>query len=251
MEYLNIEQGRAASGLRLVLTKGMPGPWAEAAKAIFNVKDIDFSPIEQIAAQPNDELQKWTGQTTAPVAVYNDEPVRYSWLDILMLAERLAPLPALLPSQMESRALVIGLCREIAGEDGLGWNRRLLMLAPAMAMEEPPQEMQRMADKYGWSDAAGKAAANKLKDILDGFTLRLRQAKSPYVVGDELTAADIFLANFMGMFKPLSPELNPMPEFLRKLYSATIPEIESHLSPELFAHRDQMYAEHLPTPLQF
>ena len=32
-EYIEVEQARAMSGLRLVLTPGVPGPWSEAARA--------------------------------------------------------------------------------------------------------------------------------------------------------------------------------------------------------------------------
>ena len=35
MEYLSVEEAKNRSGLRLVLTRGVPGPWGEAAKAIF------------------------------------------------------------------------------------------------------------------------------------------------------------------------------------------------------------------------
>ena len=109
MKYLSVGEARDCPGLRLVLTEGMPGPWAEAAKAVLNFKGIEFIPVAQKAGEANEDLLDWTGQTTAPVAVLDNEPVRYTWLDILMLAERLAPLPALLPSDLEARALVLGL----------------------------------------------------------------------------------------------------------------------------------------------
>lgn len=45
MEYLEPEIARNRSGLRLVLTAGVPGPWGEAAKSIFSLKGIDFLPV--------------------------------------------------------------------------------------------------------------------------------------------------------------------------------------------------------------
>ena len=43
----------------------------------------------------------------------------------MLLAERLAPAPALLPADPASRALALGLAHELCGEAGLGWSRRL------------------------------------------------------------------------------------------------------------------------------
>ena len=34
MDYVEIEDARKLSGLRLVLTPGVPGPWGESAKAL-------------------------------------------------------------------------------------------------------------------------------------------------------------------------------------------------------------------------
>ncbi len=45
--WLSVDEGKAADGLRLVLTSGVPGPWGEAAKAIFHVKGIDAPRIAQ------------------------------------------------------------------------------------------------------------------------------------------------------------------------------------------------------------
>jgi len=249
MKYHSVAEARDMPGLRLVLTEGMPGPWAEAAKSILNYKDIEFIPVSQTAGEANEDLRDWTGQTTAPVAVYNDEPVRYTWLDILMLAERLAPEKPLLPAELEQRALVVGLSREVAGEDGLGWNRRHYMLSPAMAMDEPPEGMLRMARKYGWSESALQRAAGRIGDILAYFAGRLEAGD--YIVGDSVTAVDFYLANFMGIFRPLSPEMNPMPEFLRRIYSEPVPELEGFLSDALFKHRDMMYERYIDTPLEF
>ncbi len=47
MRYLSIEEGRKAPGLRLVLTQGVPGPWGEAAKAIFKVKGLAYRAVAQ------------------------------------------------------------------------------------------------------------------------------------------------------------------------------------------------------------
>jgi hypothetical protein len=254
MDYLTVKQARDKPGLRLVLTEGMPGPWAEAIKSVLAYKKLAFVAVAQYPGAANEDLQDWTGQTSAPVAIYGEEAPRSSWLDQLLLAERLAPAPAVLPLQLEQRALVLGLCHEIAGENGLGWNRRLHMLAPALRADDPPEPMQRMGAKYGWSEQALAAADNNIGDCLDYFSDRLRtQAanKSDYLVGDVVTAADFYLANFMGIFRPLPETMNPMPAVLRHIYSQVIPSLEGYISAELLRHRDHMYEHYIQTPLDF
>ena len=138
MEYATIAEARNAQGLRLVLTAGVPGPWGESAKSILAHKEIDYLPVFLEGGAENAELMAWTGQNSAPVAVYEDLPPACHWLDLLMLSERLAPDKPLLPEDAVLRAQVLGLSALIAGVDGFAWNRRLQMFAPMMALEEPP-----------------------------------------------------------------------------------------------------------------
>src|SRR4051812_22037721 len=104
MDYLSVEDAMKRDGVRLVLTAGVPGPWGEAAKNIFHVKALTYAPVAQHAGMPNDELVGWTGCANAPVAIYNDEAPRSGWSEILMLAERLAAEPRLIPDDSEERA---------------------------------------------------------------------------------------------------------------------------------------------------
>ncbi len=41
-----------------------------------------------------------------------------------------------------------------------------------------------------------------------------------------------------------------MPGGLRSVYEVTDPKLRSACSPELFAHRDRVYREHLELPIQ-
>ena len=47
--YLSVEEAISLKGLRLVLTRGVPGPWGEAAKAILHVKNIPYVRVAQTA----------------------------------------------------------------------------------------------------------------------------------------------------------------------------------------------------------
>ena len=123
-DYIDIEEARTRSGMRLVLTAGVPGPWGEAAKNIFWVKKIQYVPVRQVPGESEKTLAAWTAQTSAPVAVYEEERPRSSWAEILYLAERLAPTPSLIPSDPTQRIEMFGLCHELCGDTGLGWQRR-------------------------------------------------------------------------------------------------------------------------------
>ncbi len=126
-EYISVEQAKGISGLRLVLSPGVPGPWSEAAKGIFHVKKIPYIRVRQEIGRPDHALQEWTAQGSAPVAVWSDERPRSTWIEQLYLAERLAPTPPLIPVNIEDRALMVGYCNELCGEHGFGWSKRLLL----------------------------------------------------------------------------------------------------------------------------
>ena len=102
LDYLPIAQARQLHGLRLVLgAYAVPGPWREACKGLFYVKKLPYqavvtasagrSDLEFGIAQADQELLDWTGQSSAPVAVWNDERPCASWIDQLNLAERINP----------------------------------------------------------------------------------------------------------------------------------------------------------------
>ena len=42
INYRPLEEAIAAKGLRLVLVQGMPSPWGQAAKAIFEFKKLEY-----------------------------------------------------------------------------------------------------------------------------------------------------------------------------------------------------------------
>src|SRR5260370_6825926 len=129
-DYIEIEQALEMPGLRLVLIPGLPGPWGEAAKGIFHVKKVPFVRVRHKTGDPDylEALKKWTGQTSYPVATYNDERPRTTWPNILFLAQRLPPHPPLIPADPEERAVMFGYSHELCGELGLSWCHSLCLL---------------------------------------------------------------------------------------------------------------------------
>ena len=59
MRFVDLETAKASSGVRLVMLKGAPSPWSQAAKAIFQVKGVDVLGVWSV---PGDQaLRAWTG----------------------------------------------------------------------------------------------------------------------------------------------------------------------------------------------
>lgn len=254
MRYASIEEGRAATGLRLVLTVGAPGPWGEAAKAIFKVKGLAFLPVAQEAGGENRVLQEWTGQASAPVAVSGEEEPRTDSLEILFLAERLAPTPRLIPEDPADRAAMFGLSREIIGRNGIGWERRNMLVAPMASRPDAPPHMRRIAERYSCTPETLAAAPGRIISILRflAATLHAQRARGRrYFVGDSLSAADIYWACFSNMLVPLAEADCPMPAYLREAYGHPGGGIPEAIDPLLLAHRDAVFAEHIGLPLDF
>jgi glutathione S-transferase len=245
--YVSVEDAIARPGLRMVVVGGVPSPWGEAAKGILHIKHLSWAAVR--LAYDSDALRDWAGQRSGPVAIHDNEPPRAGWAEILLLAERLAPTPSLLPADAAERATMFGLAHEICGQDGLGWARRLqLVHAGAFG----PRGSQYLGRKYGHSPAAGAAAATRVAALLRMLAARLaaqRLAGNPYYLGRALTAVDVYSATFMALFRPLPPQHCAMDDAVRAAFESRDPETDAALDPILLEHRDMMYARHLELPL--
>ncbi len=260
MDYLEPEEARTRPGLRLALTVGVPGPWGEAAKAVFDVKSIAYLPVAQRAFQPNEALCAWTGHRNAPTAMFEEEPARVTWADITALADRLNPDPPLFPGDGAQRVVIAGLCHEIAGEGGFGWARRQMMSARPAAVKADVSQPVRdrsaiaaMVRSYRLAPGIYDEAVARVRDIVNMLAARLiaqRAAGSPYLAGASMSAADIYWACFAMLVAPLPEAVNPMPDWLRAGY-ANLGPLAGCIDPLLIAHRDMMYARHLRLPLDY
>lgn len=254
-EYVDLDQAITMSGLRVVLPPGIPGPWAEAVKGILYVKKIPFVRVRHDRTN-YEPLLRWTAQSSAPVMVYDDERPRSVWSDQLFLAERLQPEPALVPSTMEERVLMFGMSNELCGENGFGWSRRLMLIhgaaTDAAASEEARKAMLAFGAKYGYSPTAAAAAPAKVAQVVKSLGERLdsqRSRGSRFLVGDTLSALDIYWAAFAALIEPLPQNLCPMPPEFRRRYSCDDPLVRAATTPQLLAHRDSIYHEYLQLPV--
>ena len=257
-KYIELENAIKMPGLRLFLIPGLAGPWGEAAKGIFHVKKIPFVRVRHRIGDPDYlmALENWTGQTSYPVAAYDDERPRTTWTEILFLAERLAPEPALIPSAAEERALMFGYSHELCGELGLCWSQRLMCFEKRLSANPGnigPLRSPAFQRKYGYSPATAAAAPQRIVQIMQLFTSRLEQQharKYRFLVGDRLSALDIYWATFISRIQPLSEDLCRMEErafFIEVL--ADHPLIKAAMNPVLLAHRDFVYHNYLELPV--
>ena len=69
MDFARVEDAKDKGGLRLALTIGVPGPWSQAAKYVFETKSIPYVAVAQLGGTMNNELYDWTGHRNAPIAV--------------------------------------------------------------------------------------------------------------------------------------------------------------------------------------
>jgi glutathione S-transferase len=257
-ERVDIRTARDLEGLRLVVTTGVPGPWGEAAKGLLHAKGISYVRVDQAGGQANDELIAWTGHSNAPQAIYQDERPRIGWSELIFLAERLSPEPPLVPSDPELRLQMFGLIHEMAGENGFGWARRLMMLhqglqMPAEVLGPMREILERLGSSYGYDAQAGEAAPGRVEDILRLLSLKLeaqRERGSAFFIGDQLSAADIYWAAFAALLEPLPAELCAMNEGLRQTYTLSDPALLKSASPLLLEHRERIYRGHMELPVQ-
>lgn len=235
----------------------MPGLWSEAAKGLFDAKKLPYVLVEQEVGGENRALLEWTAQTSAPVAVWNNERPRSSWMEQLYLAERLSPQPALIPQGLEDRVLMFGLCNELCSENGFGWNLR--MTSFHRTLNDPNADdygrriSRELAHKYGYDptlvDSAHKQKIGVVKRLREQFADQNTRG-SRFLIGENLSALDIYWATFAGAIDPLPPDLCPnMPDNMRRSY--TDPELAEIGGPELFRHRDFIYRTYLKLPMDF
>jgi glutathione S-transferase len=251
-EYVSVEEAMRRSGLRMVVLAKVPSPWGEAAKGIFHLKGIEFAAVRLV--YDNEALKTWAGQLTGPVAIYNDETPRSGWAEILMLAERLAPTPALLSMVPETRARQLLLADKFCGQGGLGWNRRLQLVHAGLTKTGGfgDRIAGYLGGKYGYDAAAAQQYSARVIELLDEFARVLRDQRDAgkrYFVGDELSAPDIYSAAFMALFKPLPPEQCDMHPGVRAAFEWLDAPTAKALDPILLEHRDRVYSRHLQLPL--
>lgn len=270
IDYKPIREAKSMSGLRVVLGAfPIPGPWFEACKSICYVKGLDYTPVRSSNEGASDlqigmdgshsELIEWTGQSSAPVMVWNDEHPRSAWNEQLYLAERLSSAPQLIPSDAEQRVRMFGLANELMGQNGLVFNKRHTMVSGPLSTlpaDSPERDFWKfLGSKYSYNEEVAARASERICEVLAVMAAQLAAQQavgSQYLIGNALSALDIYWSTSCGILAPLSKDKCPMASAFRDtVYGNSDPAIAAALSPALVAHRDFIYAEHLQLPVVF
>jgi len=255
-EIVDCETAKQRKGLRLVIVGAGPSPWSEAAKALFRVKRIATA---WVRFSPKDEaVMQWTGSHNAPVAIYDDDPPRTHWSDLVMLAERLGGACSLVPAHDEERARMFGLIHEIAGEDGLGWNTRAMAIEASLASEGtrgfPDRLGKYLHRKYAARDGGLPRAKARVVAVLKRFATLLAARTSSgegTFLSHGLSALDLYVVAALWMVAPPSDEICPMAPPLRAAATYLAETLGADVPPILVAQRDWIYEKYMSLPLVF
>ena len=253
-EFISLEEAAALkNGTRITFIPGVQALYAEALKNICFVKGIAviraLHPMMGVDKETGEDRQKrlfeLTSQTSLPTMFYNEERPRNVWIEQLALAEQIgsADSPTLIPADMAQRADMFGLCAVVLGEDGLVWNMRIMNDGP-------------LGRKYGYSDDASAAAPGKVGEVIALLDQRLQQQAeqgSRYLVGDTLTAADIYWATMSMCITDTPPEIMPATQQnqgMLKFFAANakVPAIAEALSGAIAEHQRYILTAYCETP---
>ena len=132
---------------------------------------------------------------------HDEERPRNVWVEQLALAEKIGSSDSinLIPDNFQDRSDMFGLCAIVLGEDGLVWNMRILSDGP-------------LARKYGYSDEASFKAPSKMAEIVKVIDRQLEKQQekgSKYLIGDKISAIDIYWSTISMTILPASLEIMP------------------------------------------
>lgn len=253
-KFISLEEAAAmTTGTRVTFIPGIPAMYSEALKNICYVKGVPLiralHPLMGVDKATGEDRQarlyELTRQTSLPTMFHDQERPRNVWIEQLALAERIgAPgAPKLIPEDFEQRVEVMGLCAVVLGEDGLVWNMRILNDSP-------------LARKYGFSEEASAAAPAKIAEVIRLIDRRLEVQErrgSPYLIGDSITAIDIYWATLGMTVSPAPPDIMPitkqnqrMLEFFAK--NSEIPAIAEAVSERIGTHQRYILTTYCETP---
>jgi glutathione S-transferase len=255
LEFVDVASARSAPGVRIVVSGLVPSPWSEAAKGVFNLAGIPVLAVRRMRDAA--EITEWTGVDNVPVVLYAAEPARTHWAAITTLAARLAGADVVIPTEVAARADTMGLLHELAGEEGLGWNARLVMIDATLksggARGFPLPVGERLAKRYGYTPEGVPFLRARVEQQLELMQTRLRAQHGlghAYLGGARASALDVYLATFLTPLLEITvadcPALAPA---LRQAFSCAHEALGELVPAELAAHRKMMFDRHLAWPI--
>jgi len=252
--FITLDEAAAMTeGTRITFIPGIQALYAEALKNICFAKGIPIiralhplMGIDKVTGKDRQaRLFELTRQTGLPTMFFNDERPRNVWTEQLALAESIGSdsSPALIPENFKLRAEMFGLCAVVLAEDGMVWNMRILNDGP-------------LGRKYGYSEEASVQAPAKIAEVIALIDHSLQQQEvrgSRYLVGDSVTAADIYWATMSMSLMPTPPEIMPVTkqnQGMLMLFASNSkrPEIAEVLTQRIEDHQRYILTSYCETP---
>ena len=253
-EFISLDEAaQMKDGTRVTFVPGVQALYAEALKNICYVKKIPLirvlHPLMGIDKETGEDRQAQlfdlTCQTSLPTMLHDEERPRNVWIEQLALVEEIgdAGSPALIPDEFELRVEMFGLCAVVLAEDGLVWNIRILNDSP-------------LGRKYGYSEESSSTAPAKIAEVIgliDGRLEAQEKLGSRYLVGDSLTAADIYWATLSMSALPVPPEIMPKTQQNQGMLmwfegNSKMPEIAEALTQRVEDHQRYILTTYCETP---
>ena len=254
LDFVSIEEAaEMTSGTRVTFVPGMQAIYAEALKNVCFVKKIPIIRVlhpkmgidKKTGKDRQAKLYELTSQTSLPTMLHDEERPRNVWIEQLSLAEKIGSndSPSLIPRDFKLRSEMFGLCAIILAEDGLIWNMRILIDSPLGA-------------KYGYSKEASYAAPGKIAEVITLIDNQLEAQEkfgSPYLLGDSISAADVYWATMSMTVLPVPSEIMPRTQQNQGMLmyfesNSKIPLIKHALSKRIQSHQQYILKTYCETP---
>jgi glutathione S-transferase len=107
--------------------------------------------------------------------------------------------------------------------------------------------------KYGYRPEEARLYRRRVREVLALFSERLRAQRargSRFLIGDALSALDLYWATFAALLEPLPKEQCAMDPGMRAFYTLRDPEQRVPGDEILLEHRDFVYREYLELPVE-
>ncbi|MCH1550370.1 MAG: hypothetical protein L7T19_04360 [Pseudomonadales bacterium] len=253
-KFISLQEAAAMTqGTRITFIPGVPALFSEALKNICFVKAIPLIRVlhpmmgvdKDTGTDRQAQLYKLTKQTSLPTMLHNKERPRNVWIEQLALCEQIGDpnTPDLIPKNFTERADVFGLCAIILAEDGFIWNMRILGDSP-------------LGRKYGFNEAACAAAPTKMAEVITLIDNRLETQQdkgSRFLVGNSISAADIYWATMCISINVPPPEIMPVTQQNKGMLkyfarNSQIPAIANLISKRIIDHQQYILSHYCETP---
>lgn len=252
MPKVTLEKALTGPGLRVIVSAGLPSPWSQGALAILRYMQVPFL---QAGTRVEDPVFKdWNRASNLPAVLYEEEPVRTGWADILALSERLAPASPLSPADPGERVRMLGLCHECMSEGALLWCARLLAIEAGIATQGREgfslQAARYLAPRYGYGTVPVHRLRSRAVAVLSHLEAELIRSPGLYYMGRDLTAIDLYSAVTMNALVPLPDSMCPMAPQIRQAFEWMGRQLSGSIPRRMLAHRDYVISRHFDLPVE-